>query len=67
MEYLLTGEEKYKELSEEELELFKNFRKLPQKIKDREIGHLEDKAEQYPEGKSSDSKIGYGIKKCIST
>jgi hypothetical protein len=47
MEYLLTGEQKYRELSEDELELLKYFRTLPQKIKDREIGRLEDKAEQY--------------------
>lgn len=58
MEYLLTGEEKHSELSEDELELLIYFRKLPQKIKDREIGRLEDKAEQYSTGKSSDSKIG---------
>lgn len=58
MEYLLTGEEKHRELSEDELELLKYFRMLPQKIKDREIGRLEDRAEQYSTGKSSDSMIG---------
>ena len=58
MEYLLTGEENHRELSEDELELLKYFRMLPQKIKDREIGRLEDRAEQYSTGKSSDSMIG---------
>lgn len=50
MEYLLTREEKHKEFLEEELDLLKCFRKLPQKIKDREKGHLKDRAEQYHRG-----------------
>ena len=56
--YILTGVKKDR-LTEEEKEILKYFRLLPDKEKYRELGRLEEKAEQYhPLEKSSDSKIG---------
>jgi len=58
LEYLITGKEKQEGLTENEMEMLKYFRQLPEELQLRELGRLESKAEQYSSGKSSDSMIG---------
>ena len=59
MEYLLTGENKNNDLSQNEKELLENFEKLPEREQIKFIGKIEEVAKKYEcEGKSSASKAG---------
>lgn len=59
VEYLLTGKEN-EDLTEEEKELLRYFRQLPIREQMKEIGRLEEKAEQYSDQleTSSTSRTG---------
>lgn len=59
MEYLLTGKQS-ENLTDNEKEMLKNYRMLPEREQIKFIGKIEDVAIQYKQGqeKSLDSKIG---------
>lgn len=59
MEYLLTGENKNNDLSQNESELLEYFARLPEREQIKFIGKIEEVAQKYEDqGKLSNTKIG---------